>query len=149
MCLLNSTCSELIRKVLIMFIITDTKPLTNNVKEEKVAIMHFSETLNMVIWPQALGKTRRQQDHWHRTSFPSHSRQITKWRKGPRTIIQFQRHVQVTYFLLPGSIHLYSFHHFANQCPNLESMCSTLEASGQFHIQTKEKLSGSTQVFLI
>lgn len=41
MCLLNSTHSELIRKVLIMFVVTVSKSLTDNVKEEKVAINTF------------------------------------------------------------------------------------------------------------
>lgn len=34
-------------------------PDANNVEEERVTLIHFSEMLDMVVWPQALGKTSR------------------------------------------------------------------------------------------
>lgn len=45
------------------------------------------------------------QDHLHGKSFTSHSRQITKWREGPRTRNPFQRHFPSD-LIPPARLHL-------------------------------------------
>lgn len=75
------------------------------------------------------------QDHLHGKSFTSHSRQITKWREGPRTRNPFQRHFPSD-LIPPARLHLLQLSSLSKLCLQLESMCSMLEAAGQFHIQT-------------